>query len=201
VTHAYTISQIIAIMDALPLPAKAMVSIAAFAGLRKGEMRGLRVSDYDGSSLMISRSAWKKHIGPPKGRRGSGAVPLIPTAAKVLDEYLASVSVKSYIFETFRGGPGDLDYMVREVVRPTLKAKKLPWYGLHAFRRGLATNLHELGVADIVIQAILRHSDVSVTRQAYIKSDGVDSRSMAAMDKLELAICTKHALVEFGATA
>jgi integrase len=200
-THAYTISQILAIIDALPLPARAMISIAAFAGLRKGEMRGLRPTDYDGSSLMISRSAWKKHIGPPKGRRGSGAVPLIPTAAKVLDEYLSTMPVRNYIFETFRRGPGDLDYMVREVIRPALKAKKLPWYGLHAFRRGLATNLHELGVADIVIQSILRHSDVSVTRQAYIKSDGVDSRSLAAMQRLELAICTKHAPVVSGATA
>jgi integrase len=91
--------------------------------------------------------------------------------------------------------------MVREVIRPTLKTKKLHWYGLHAFRRGLATNLHELGVADIVIQAILRHSDVSVTRQAYIKNDGVDSRSLAAMERLELAICTKHAPGVNGATA
>jgi len=79
------------------------------------------------------------------------------------------------------------------------------WLGvaaqLHAFRRGLATNLHELGVADIVIQAILRHSDVSVTRQAYIKNDGVDSRSLAALGRLELAISTKHAPVDLGATA
>jgi len=200
-THAYTIPQILAITDALPLRAKAMISIAAFAGLRKGEMRGLRVADYDGSSLLITRSAWKRHVGPPKGRRGSGTVPLIPTVAKVLDEYISKTTVKNYIFETFRGEPGDLDYMVREVIRPTLEAKKLPWYGLHAFRRGLATNLHELGVADIVIQAILRHSDVSVTRQAYIKNDGVDSRSLAAMEKLKLAVCTKHAPVEIGATA
>jgi hypothetical protein len=48
-------------------------------------------------------------------------------------------------------------------------------------------------VAGIVIQAILRHSDVSVTRQAYIKNDAVDSRSLAAMETLELAICNQHA--------
>jgi integrase len=66
------------------------------------------------------------------------------------------------------------------------------WYGLHAFRRGLATNLHKLGVADVVIQAILRHSDVSVTRAAYIKNDAVDRRSLAAMEVLESA-CNQHA--------
>jgi hypothetical protein len=38
----------------------------------------------------------------------------------------------------------------------------------------LATNLHDVGVAGSLIRAILRHSDVSVTRQAYIKDDAVD---------------------------
>jgi integrase len=42
--------------------------------------------------------------------------------------------------------------------------------GLHAFRRGRATNLHELGVPDIVIQPILRHEDVSRTERSYIKA-------------------------------
>ena len=48
-------------------------------------------------------------------------------------------------------------------------------------------------VADIVIQAILRHSDVSVTRQAYIKNDAVDPRSLAAMEALESAVCNQCA--------
>jgi integrase len=62
-----------------------------------------------------------------------------------------------------------------------------------AFRRGLATNLHELGVTDIVIQAILRHGDLSVTRQAYIKKDSADPRSLAAMEALQLAVCNQWA--------
>jgi hypothetical protein len=39
-----------------------------------------------------------------------------------------------------------------------------------------------------VIQAILRHSDVSVTRQAYIKNGAVDPRSLAAMQALKTAV-------------
>ena len=83
--------------------------------------------------------------------------------------------------------------MVREVIRPALGPAGIPWYGLHAFRRGLATNLHELGVSDIVIQAILRHSNVSVTRAAYIKNDGLDPQSLAAMEALESAVCNQNA--------
>lgn len=192
-THAYSLKEILTMLEILPQPARAIVAIAGFAGLRKGEIRSLKPSDYDGLCLTVQRSAWRGHIDKPKGKRGDGVVPVIPTAAAILDEHLATATPKTYIFETFREDPGDLDYVVREVIRPTLTKVGLPWYGLHAFRRGLATNLHELGVADIVIQAILRHSDVSVTRSAYIKNDGVDPRSLAAMETLESAVCNQSA--------
>lgn len=58
----------------------------------------------------------------------------------------------------------------------------LHWHGWHAFRRGLATNLHELGTDDKEIQAILRHSDVRLTQNIYIKS--VDESQVDAMDTL-----------------
>jgi integrase len=180
-------------IEILPQPARAIVAVAGFAGLRKGELRGLKPEDYDGSSLKIQRAAWRRHIGEPKGKRGAGIVPLIPSAAAVLDEHLGAAKVQHFIFETLQGEPGALDYVVRDAIRPVLAEAGIPWYGLHAFRRGLATNLHELGIRDIVIQAILRHSNVSVTRAAYIKNDGVDPQSLAAMDALESAACNQHA--------
>ncbi len=61
------------------------------------------------------------------------------------------------------------------------------WHGWHAFRRGLATNLFELGVPAEVAQTILRHSNVSTTREHYIV---LKSRSAgaAAMRQLENAV-------------
>jgi integrase len=52
-----------------------------------------------------------------------------------------------------------------------------------AFRRGLATNLRALGVDDLTIMEILRHSDVAVTRASYIKR--VNEKSVEAMERLE----------------
>jgi integrase len=163
-THADGLDQIQKMLDILPQPAKTIVAIAAFARLRKGELRALRPGDYDGTSLKIQRAAWRRYMTEPKGKRGIGTVPLILTAARLLDEHLASVKPENFIFETVHGGPADLEGMVRKIIRPKLAEAGLPWYGLHAFRRGMATNLHELGIADVVIQAILRHSDVGVTR-------------------------------------
>jgi integrase len=65
--------------------------------------------------------------------------------------------------------------------------KSLPeWHGWHAFRRGLATNLHRLGVDDKTIQAILRHSNVAVTQACYIKT--LPQSSVEAMAKLDAAL-------------
>jgi len=52
-------------------------------------------------------------------------------------------------------------------IKPVLKANGLKWKGWHAYRRGLATNLHELGILDKVIQAILRHEDVKTMQRSY----------------------------------
>jgi integrase len=69
------------------------------------------------------------------------------------------------------GRPIDLDNLSKDRIRPLLKAKSsVRWLGGHAFRRGLATNLHALGVDDMTIQRILRHSNVSVTQDCYIKT-------------------------------
>jgi hypothetical protein len=44
-----------------------------------------------------------------------------------------------------------------------------------------------------VIQAILRHSNVTVTRDSYIIRDAVDPQSLAAMQALETRLCNYNA--------
>jgi integrase len=63
-----------------------------------------------------------------------------------------------------------LDNLADRILKPIFKANGLKWKGWHAYRRGLATNLHELGVPDIVIQAILRHEDIRTIQRSYIKT-------------------------------
>ena len=93
------------------------------------------------------------------------------------------------MFPNTIGGALDLDNLADRVIKPVLKANGPKCKVWHAYRRGLATNLHELGVPDIVIQAILRHEDVSTTQRSYIKT--VPEVVTAAMKKLEAQIaCT-----------
>jgi integrase len=80
-THAYDLTQVLQILDRLPLIAKGLVATAAFAGLRLGELRGLEWTDYIGAELTINRSIWRSVISPPKTRASRNSVPVIPALA------------------------------------------------------------------------------------------------------------------------
>ena len=84
------------------------------------------------------------------------------------------------------GNPINLDALAADVIVPQISAAGIKWHGWHGFRRGLATNLHQLGVADKTIQRILRHANVAVTQNCYIKT--ADSEVAAAMQQLERSL-------------
>jgi integrase len=58
------------------------------------------------------------------------------------------------------GKPVNLDALAADVIVPLVTKAGVQGHGWHAFRRGLATNLHQLGVSDKIIQRILRHANV-----------------------------------------
>jgi len=114
-----------------------------------------------------------------------GVVPIIKPLRAMLDAIKPQLAT-GWMFPNTIGGALDLDNLADRVIKPVLKANGLTWKGWHAYRRGLATNLHELGVPDIVIQAILRHEDVRTTQRSYIKT--VPETVTAAMKRLEARI-------------
>jgi integrase len=71
-------------------------------------------------------------------------------------------------------------------IRPVAEALGVGWYGWHGFRRGTASNLYELGADEKVVQSILRHAKVHVTKERYIKA--FDPVVVAAMKKLEATL-------------
>ncbi len=95
------------------------------------------------------------------------------------------------IFQAGNGKPLNLDNLARRVIAPAVE-----WHGWHAFRRGLATNLHALGVDDKTIQAILRHTNVGLTMNVYVKSVG--ESQVNAMDTLSAKLGTCNDLATAG---
>jgi integrase len=207
-TYAYSLPEIKSMLAVLPEPARTIVLTAAFSGLRKSELRGLTWDSFDGKELSVTRSAWNKTFSEPKTKRSRSPIPVVRPLAEALEAHrlragaLAQATLP--IFQAGNGQPLNLDNIARRVVMPALspcavckmqedehlpdghafqRDSSLPlWHGWHAFRRGLATNLHTLGVADKDIQAILRHSNIGLTMNVYVKS--VNESQVSALDSL-----------------
>ena len=188
-TFATTLEEINQMLMVLPEPTATVVATAAFLGVRKGELRGLLWENYRGSEVRVTQPVWGGFVTEPKTRKSKAPIPVIgPLAAKLDTLRLTQGNPeKGLIFTSCKGKPLDLNNVVRRLIKPTLEQVGLTWHGWHAFRRGLATNLYRLGVADKTIQAILRHADLSTTMNSYVKSSSVDA--VAAMKSLE-RICT-----------
>ena len=115
-------------------------------------------------------------------------MPIIEPLRLVLDA-IKPENASGWMFPNTIGGALDLDNLADRVIMPVIEANGLEWKGWQAYRRGLATNLKRLGVPDTVIQAILRHEDVSTTQRFYIKTVREDVTT--AMKQLEAQIaCT-----------
>jgi integrase len=196
-TYAYSLSEIKAMLAMLEEPARTVVLTAALTGLRKSELRGLTWGSFDGKELTVTRSVWNSSVSEPKTRRSRSPIPVVRQLSGALEAHRLRMGVLAQpglpIFQAGNGKPLNLDNLARRVIAPNAK-----WHGWHAFRRGLATNLHALGVDDKTIQAILRHSNVGLTMNVYVKS--VNESQVSAMDALseKLGICNDHATKSTG---
>jgi integrase len=209
-TYAYSLKEIQRILSWLPEPAGTAFAIAAFMGLRYGEIRGLLWENYRDGEMQVTRSIWNGRITDPKTRKGRAPVPVIRQLAERLELHRLRCGNPQFgpIFANASGKPLAMVSITNRFILPTLnrcehcgkweqdhkrashpykRDSRIPeWHGWHAARRGLGSNLYRLGVPDMVIQRILRHASVSTTVTYYIKTAGSDVRS--AMTKLETHI-------------
>ncbi|HEX4426715.1 MAG TPA: tyrosine-type recombinase/integrase, partial [Terriglobales bacterium] len=184
--YAYTLKEIKYMLSVLDGTARTVVALAAFTGMREGEIRGLRWSDYAGDILNVNRAIWRTHVGLPKTEDSESYVPVIKPLRLILDEHKRLTNgTDGYIF----AGPKknfalNLDNLAKREIKPVLGER---WHGYHAFRRGLATDMFGLGVPAEVSQILLRHADAATTRKHYLKLQG-HKQGAAAMKQLEGAI-------------
>jgi len=206
-TYAFSLSEVKSMLEMLPEPARTVVLTAAWTGLRKSELRGLTWADFDGKELTVRRSVWNSTVAEPKTRRSRAPIPIVRQLAEALETHKVRAGEFAQpdlpVFQAGNRKPLNLDNLARRVILPAIQTcatcrqlmanhkdeghkfeldKTLQWHGWHAFRRGLATNLHAIGIDDKTIQAILRHSNVGLTMNIYVKS--VSSAQTAAMDAL-----------------
>lgn len=202
----YLLPEVRQMLAVLSEPARTAVAIAAFTGLRRGEIEGLTWEHVLPDAIRVERSIWNGKAHETKTPASKGLVPLTPALRIILEAHrLGSGNpTTGPIFPTGNGTPVSLNNFLNDRILPTLRRcihcgksynkphvgheyrrdeSRPDWKGWHAFRRGLATNLHDLGVDDLTIQRILRHSSIEVTRRAYIRT--LPEQSVEAMTRLE----------------
>ncbi len=165
-----------------------VIGVLSMTGLRQSECRGLRWGDWDEEKqvLNISRSVWRTTVGPTKNVASENSIPVIPLVRNILVRRRDRIkpSPSDYIFAgERRGTPLNFHNLVTNVIKPAL-AGRVEWRGFHGFRRGLASNLLGVGVNPKLIQAILRHSDITTTLELYAMVP--DNETRQALEKLEL---------------
>jgi integrase len=199
-THAYSPDEVLAMLDALTGVARTAVALMYFCGLRPGEARAARWENYDGKTLKIRASMWRKHLTDPKTAE-SAAVQVVP---EILADILAeSRRDDGFILTSPLGKPVDLYNLTSRVIVPALarcgnckKEKQnhktvdhefqpLPkWRGFYALRRGLATLATSVD-SQMGAKSLLRHSNVATTQTYYIKSVPEDAvRAASKIDAL-----------------
>jgi integrase len=209
-TYAYSLDEILSMLALLPDSAAPIFATAAFTGLRRGEICGLRWQDYRDGEIRVTRSVWEGHVTAPKTYQSRGAVPVIRPLARMLDTHrMRSGNPQSGpIFAASNGKPVNLNNILKRMILPALERCEVcrnsktahqehghafkpdqsfpKWHGWHAARRGLGSNRYALGVPEKTIQAILRHANVSTNATYYIKTAPADAQ--AAVAKLESAV-------------
>jgi integrase len=186
--YAYSIDEVLWMLERLPEPARAVVAVAAFSGLRESEIRGIRWEDYDGQFIHVRRSVWRTHVGDTKTPESKNAVPVIGPLRTILDAHRRKNGSSAWIFAGEKmGRPLHLDNLCRREIKPIVGDR---WRGWHGFRRGLATVLFGLGVPAEVAQIILRHANVATTQAHYLMLKS-KSEGSAAMKRLERIVRQK----------
>jgi len=194
-THAYSLAEVNRMLKLMLSPvAAAILAVASSTGLRRGEIEALHWEDWQATGIRVTRSRWNGMQLDPKTSASAAPVPVIPSLARHLQGYRASLGnpTKGPMFPGVRSGkPVSINNVLNRAIKPALKLAGIEWHGWHAFRRGLATNLHDQGVPDKTIQTILRHSNVSVTQRCYIKT--LDKQTVAAMNTFDSLLCAECA--------
>ncbi len=164
---------------------EALYVVAVTAGLREGEMLGLRWSDVElpAGSLHVAQQARRVKgkgitFAPPKTDKGRRTVALPWVAVEALkrhrvaqlEERLQAGSAWSdndLVFANEVGKPIERQNLMRRSFVPLLERAGLPRIRFHDLRHSAATLLLSQGVHPKVVQERLGHSSIGLTMDTY----------------------------------
>jgi len=164
--RAFTSEQTQDIIQLAAKPYRLMFAIAAYTGIRAGEITGLRGEDVDlkGGVLNIRQSSWQGKLQAPKSLASENSVPIPAPLLEMFKEYGWKSGL---LFVSAYGRPFNQQKVARKRLWPLCDALGIPRAGFHAFRHMHAPLLLETGASPKVAQCPLRHADARPTLNVY----------------------------------
>ena len=164
IQHVLTSEDVTRILLATRSPHRLALEIAAYAGLRAGEVRGLKWGDVDLERrlLIVRRSRCYGAEAPPK----SGHERMVPLHPK-LHALLASFSRRPK--QEYVTGPGEGrawgENALRHAFQSACKRIGLLGFRLHDLRHAFVTELFRSGASAPVVQRLAGHQHLTTTQR------------------------------------
>jgi integrase len=184
-----------ALLAALRPDDRPVWATALYAGLRRGELQGLRWCDVDFEAGLIRvERSWDDKVGPiePKSRAGRRRVPL----AKPLRAHLAPLRLRSggdaagLAFGGSEGRAFSSQTLSRRARAAWLEAGLAP-IGLHECRHTYAAYMIAAGVNAKALSTYMGHSSITVTldRYGHLMPGNEDEAAAMLADYVEREAC------------
>lgn len=165
------LEQFIRAQMSLDIRERLLLRFGVAAGLRPGEMMGLKIGDVSEQALTIRRRIYRRVKDSTKSERGERIVPLTDTGTqKILRQYLAilpDTSANAWLFPSENPkNPLDYSNVFRRRIRPALERVGLKWVNFQVMRRTFGNKLAEVEKDPKVRAELMGHS-VTVHENEY----------------------------------
>jgi len=185
-TPAMNRQEVVRLLSVLDLRERLISRLAVFAGMRPGEIFGLKWKHVGEQGAVIEQRIYRGKVDTPKTRRSVRTAAFTPVIAAEIQEWRSlcpSTESEAWVFPSERlTTPLIRDNWWRRDMEPRLKTVGLEWATFQVMRRTYASLSRKAGIDPKVVADQLGHG-LGVSLDVYTKSD-LEQRS-DAVRKLE----------------
>jgi len=182
-----TVDEIKRAFDVLELRERLIFKLAVLAGLRPGEIFGLRRTRLSENTADIQERIYRGKVDTPKTKKSNRVVAFSDGVREDLKAWLkvSPNGAESWLFPSEKlATPLSRDNALYRYIRPRLEKIKLGWVDFQVMRRTHASLMRRLGVDPKVVADLMGH-DVNVNLNVYTQTS-IETK-LAAVEVLESA--------------
>jgi integrase len=131
--------------------------LLAATGIRAGELLGLEIRHFDGSSINVEQDVWGGKVQDPKTPNARRIIDLHPDVAELLKHFIGDRRA-GFIFETSSGKPLTQTNLLKRELHPILTTLEISKRGFHSFRRFRNTHLRNSICPDGLLKFWMGHA-------------------------------------------